>query len=284
MRANEEDCMPTLEVSGGTKIEEPTPDDIARALEGARDADWYLNLARGDDDYMDAMIEDGALWVECEENGVFVQAQSYVDDAMLKAMLLDFRDGGSAWRDQALWVEPSGKPKKPKAIPIPLIAGGIFGVLLLTAVFIGNGPWLVAVFALALPGMIATAALTKQREAKRAAAWTKASARIVRSEMVKEKKNDKEVDVPKVEYEFPVGFHKFRGHRVSLGEIIGPIEATEMMKRYRVGGTAPVYYNRDDPRESVLERDLPEHFQMVWVAVAVLVFLILGVAYWVVFR
>ena len=54
----------------------------------------------------------------------------------------------------------------------------------------------------------------------------------------------------------------------------------EALKRYRAGTSVPVYYNPLDPRESVLERDLPPHFAWIWVLVAVLFAGSLAFAYW----
>ena len=82
---------------GDKEIQEPGAQDIAAALAGPRDDDWYLTLHRGEDDYMDVMIDAGELWVECEENGRFLQARSYVDEAAVKDMLLAFREGGAGW-------------------------------------------------------------------------------------------------------------------------------------------------------------------------------------------
>ncbi len=279
--------MNTLEVSGGTKVDNPTAEDVDRALALPRDDDWYLNLARGDDDYIDATIEDGALWVECEEAGKFEQAKSHVDDAMLRAILLDFAAGGSEWRGMALWAEPARKAAAKSGLPsIPVIAGVSFGVLLLLTLFIGK-PWLVmATFALAFPGMIAVAAITKMQEVIRAASWTKASGRVTRSELEPRTINGKEVLVPKVEYEFTVGtnVNKVRGDRVSIGENAGPYGAQEILARYRVGANPAVYYNPADPRESVLERDMPKYFHAVWAAVAIITAGIAGTAYWFGFR
>jgi hypothetical protein len=65
---------------------------------------------------------------------------------------------------------------------------------------------------------------------------------------------------------------------------VGPHGADEVLKRYRPGVSVPVYYDPDDPHKSVLERDLPEKFQLVWVAVAVMVAVILAGAWWFLLR
>jgi len=271
--------------TGETKNEAPTPEDVARALEGPRDDDWFVTLTRDNEDSMDAMIDSGDLWIECSTDDEFVQAISHIDEAAAKAIFQSFYEGGDGWRDLALWKEPGGKPKKPE-IPVPAIAGGIAVALFLFTVFVLGGGWIVVLFALAFPGIIAAAAATKLREVKQAARWTKSTGRIVSSGLATETVNGKEVQVPRVEYEFPVGMslHKVRGRRVSLAETVGPHGADEVLKRYRPGVSVPVYYDPDDPHKSVLERDLPQHFNMVWVAVGVMVAVIFAGAWWFLLR
>ena len=90
------------------------------------------------------------------------------------------------------------------------------------------------------------------------------------------------VQLPQVEYEFTRGFDKFVGARISIGEIApGSVEVQQALERYRVGATVPVYYNPANPTESVLERELPKHFAVAWVFVAVLAVVLVGGALWV---
>lgn len=270
----------------GKETGQPTDEDIARAVAGPRDDDWSLTLHRGEEDYMDVMIDAGDLWVECEEDGTFLQARSYVDEEAVKSMLAAFRDGTSDWRDLALWTPP---PPPRKGLPpgvLPIIVGVAVVVLALlgTAIFTGNKGWLVMLFALAFPGIIAIATLVKVAEAKRAAAWTRGTARITRSEMATETRFDKQVTVPRIEYEYKVGFHRFRGKRASFAELVTGPAAKEMLARLRAGTSVPVYYNPADPTESVLERELPPFLSAVWGLVAVLTLLIVGGAWWFLLR
>lgn len=267
----------TLEANGTEKAD-PTPEEIAVALAGPRDDDWFVSLWRGDD-YMDAMLDAGALWVECEHEGKFLQATSHVDEESMKAMFLAFRDGSPAWRDLAQWKEPPPRaPQKPPAVILGAAAG--IGIVLLggvgTALATGNGGWVVFMFALLFPGLIAMAAAVKMAEAQRAAKWTRANGKIVTSELVTEVRNGKELKVPRVEYEFTIGFHKHRGKRVSLAEIIAGPDAVGTVARYPVGTSVPVYYDPADPGKSVVDRELPSFFRAIWIVVGVLTAIILA--------
>lgn len=129
---------------------------------------------------------------------------------------------------------------------------------------------------LLFPGLIALATAVKVAEAQRAAKWTRANGRIIRSELVTENRHGKELKVPLVEYEFSVGFHKYRGKRVSLAEIIAGPDAVGTVARYPVGASVPVYYDPADPNKSVVDRDLPSFFRGIWVFVGVLTAVILA--------
>src|SRR6186713_603055 len=103
-----------------------------KTIENPRDDDWIVSLYRGDDgDCMEAMVDAGDLWVEVREGDRFVQARSRLDDALVRSMLLSFRDGSDAWRDMALWKEPPRAKKDHFKGPVALIVGLILGVVAL---------------------------------------------------------------------------------------------------------------------------------------------------------
>src|SRR5688572_15446150 len=275
--------MDTTLTADGEEISSPSDADIDRVLSLTRDNDWYVTLSRGEEESMEVMLDAGDLWVEADVEEKFLQARSYVDDATVRAMLIDFRDGGSQWRDLAAWAEPKGpSTHRPKAA---LAFGGVallvFLALVIAALATDQGGWIGVAFALVLPIVIVIVVMVKQAEVKRAAGWTKTTARIVRSEMAKETRFDKQVEVPKVEFEYTVKFHRFRGHRVSLGDYVsGP----QVLERYRVGASVPAYVNPDDPTEAVLERDLPKYFGAIWAFAGALFALIAAAAWWFLLR
>lgn len=278
----------TLELCDEVVSTAATEDDIARALERQpRDEDWFLTLTRENEDFMDVTVgEDGSLQVQCSEGGQLHEAASVVDDSKLKELLLSFLRADGAWRNQATWTV-SPEESTPATTPRNSVAGaaawiGIgIGALMIVLMFVGRREWIVVAFAAAFPAIVAIAVLAKMREVRRAASWKQGTARIVRSELVTEQRNGKDVKLPAVEYEFNVGFNVVRGSRITLGEIMGDSpQVEEALKRYRLGTSAPVYYDPADPRESVLERDLPPGFAWIWVFVAVLAVGAGAVAYW----
>jgi len=279
--------MDTTLEHGGKTIENPTDADIDGALGGPRDDDWYLSLNRGEDgDCMEAMIDAGDLWVEVTEGDKFLQARSRLDDSVVRSMLLSFRDGSDAWRDLAMWKEPPPAKKQTLRGPVGVALGLalLVPILVLTAVYTGRAGWIGVLFALAFPGIIAVAVVTKIAEVNRAASWTKASGRITRSEIATETRYDKQVQVPRIEYEYKVGFHTLVGKRVNFAELIAGAQAKEALARYPVGTGVPVYYDPANPSESVIERELPAFVHSIWGVVAVLTAAILFGAWWYLIR
>jgi len=168
-----------------------------------------------------------------------------------------------------LWIGwrgwPTGSRADTKAGDLPRegvftgIGIAAFGVL----PFLMPGWVFMALFALAIPGMIAGAIVYKMQQVRRAADWPSAQGRIVRSTMraVRHQRVEdatKVGNVPDIEYVYSVGGVEYRGHRIGIGEIpAGSPEAEAALERYKVGRTGPVFYNPDKPEEAVIERDPP---------------------------
>jgi hypothetical protein len=211
--------------------------------------------------------------------------ESPTDAARVKSMLTSFRDGDPG-RDKALWKEPPPRKKDTLRGPAGLILGLV--AIFLTLVWVGlstddNG-WMLVGFALMFPGIIAVAALVKIGQAKRAASWTKASGRVTRSELVTQARQNGEVQGPRIEYEYKVGFHTLVGQRVSFAELIAGAQAKEAIARYPGGASVPVFYNAANPSEAVIERDLPAFVHSACGIVAVLTAAILFGAWWYLIR
>jgi len=93
---------------------------------------------------------------------------------------------------------------------------------------------------------------------------------VLRSELVDATFNGRDEKLPEVEYEFSVRFDKFRGKRISIGEIMpGSAQVQTVLTLYPAGATATVFYDPGNPRDCVLERDVPQYFGVIWVFVAV---------------
>jgi hypothetical protein len=114
-----------------------------------------------------------------------------------------------------------------------------------------------------IPTSIAGMIVYKMGEVRRAAGWPSAQGRIVRSRLraVDTKQPDGSSgrgNVPDVRYVFSVDGVDYQGKRISIGEIRPDTPEVEAaLERYQVDRTGPVFYNPDNPKESVLERDPP---------------------------
>ena len=139
--------------------------------------------------------------------------------------------------------------------------------------------WLMPLFLMSVPGLFVFHVTRTFREARRARTWTVGQARITSSGVaIEHRKHSGEAtrvfNVPAVAYSFSNGRSTFEGHRIGIGEPPGNAGAIgQMLNRFPVGATVPVYYDPANPGRAVLDRDLPEGAWVIWLVVA-LVFIV----------
>lgn len=137
-------------------------------------------------------------------------------------------------------------------------------------------------FAVGLPaGFLALVAYLTLR-VRKAARWTQGRARITRAKVqVDHSHFDKTRALNKaaIAYEFTVGGKTIQGDRISIG--LAPAERVDQtLKRYRVGAEVPVYYDPENPRDCVLERDPPVSFGCLWGGTIAVILLYAGAWMW----
>jgi Protein of unknown function (DUF3592) len=129
-------------------------------------------------------------------------------------------------------------------------------------------PWLVYAMLLAPLGLILFAATYKTLQARAVRDWPLTPGKVVISTSeVREVRviDDRREDGYRLEprnfanivYEYRVDGETQRNNRVSIGEDRSNVEIAETIARYPVGTAVIVFYNPRQPREAVLERDLP---------------------------
>lgn len=129
--------------------------------------------------------------------------------------------------------------------------------LIMKFIWIGAG-----VFA----GILLLATVVKLREVWRCRNWLTTSGRIVTSKVESRpctgvgEKAGTMGNFPLVTFEYTVRGRLFQGSRISVGEQAADVGVESMLDKYPQGAEVDVYYNPDDPEESVLERDLPPDF------------------------
>jgi len=130
-------------------------------------------------------------------------------------------------------------------------------------------PWFAYAILLGPLALLLGAAVYKTLQVRAARAWPSVAGKVVASgaEVRKVKVMDsnraeghrfEERNFANVVYEYPVAGKKLRNNRVSIGEDLGNFEVAETIAKYPVGAVVTVYYNPRDPKEAVLERDLPK--------------------------
>lgn len=124
--------------------------------------------------------------------------------------------------------------------------------------------WIVGIFAAVIMGVIILALVVKMREVKKAQSWQTTTGRITHSKVrpVKQRGDHHENvrNQPSVSYEYIVHGKRFTGERISLAEIIPESDIEVILERYPVGAQVTVYYDLSDPKQSVLERAIPQDF------------------------
>lgn len=135
-----------------------------------------------------------------------------------------------------------------------------------------------------LTALLAIATLVKYIEVRRARHWPAAPGRIiaahsttraVRRPSSGNKDTDADIELRNfadIRYEFEVDGKKYPGTRVSIAEDLGNGDVAGTLKRYPANKEIIVYYNPADPRETVIERDMPANsFQAMGWLITILV-------------
>lgn len=122
--------------------------------------------------------------------------------------------------------------------------------------------WVGLIF-LPMAALLIVATAVKLVELRKSASWSTATGRIVRSEIEARRHrfgNDAETvrNEPAVEYEFKAGGRTVRGSRIAIGDDSGGENTEATLARYPVGAAVTVFYDADNPKSCVLERDGPK--------------------------
>lgn len=122
--------------------------------------------------------------------------------------------------------------------------------------------WFMSLFGIAVFGLLLFAIGYKLWEVRGASRWRETPGRILESrvesrERRKSKQDARIGNYPRVVYEYRVGGRRYQGRRIGIGEEAPDFLIQETLDRYPAGAVVKVYYNPDDPKQAVLERDLP---------------------------
>jgi hypothetical protein len=130
-------------------------------------------------------------------------------------------------------------------------------------------PWFVYAMVLAPFGLFLVAVGYKYLQVRAARNWPATPGKVmvstseVRSvEVLDDERSDhksaEQRNFANIVYHYNVGGRPLSNNRVSIGEDRGNVDVAGTIRRYPVGKAVTVYYNPRDPKESVLERDLPK--------------------------
>ncbi|MDB5619453.1 DUF3592 domain-containing protein [Tardiphaga sp.] len=130
-------------------------------------------------------------------------------------------------------------------------------------------PWFVYAMALAPFGLILVAAGYKYLQVRAARDWPSTPGTVVVStsevrdvKVIDDNRDDRQGveqrNFANIVYEYTVSGQKLRNNRVEIGENRGNVDVAETIARYPVGTAVTVFYNPRQPRDAVLEREMPK--------------------------
>lgn len=267
--------------------ENPTADDIARAIDAAAgDEEWFISLESDAGALLEAFVEaDGTFQVMSVVQGQEYTAVSPIDAAKLKSLFVKFLNGDASWRAECRWKagQPEGSPSKPvpardTSAPPAWAIAALVGTFAAVALIFYLAQWrqfrsylpfgdsdyfYIGLIFLPMVALVLVAVAVKLIEVRRAAAWLPAAGRIVKSGI--EARHHRfagdettVTNIPAVEYEFSAAGRTWRGSRIGIGEDTGGANTEATLARYPAGAAVTVYYDPADPSNCVLEREVPK--------------------------
>jgi hypothetical protein len=261
----------------------PSAEEIGQAIDAApHPEDWYLVLESDDGSSLDVSAEAGGTYelIATDDSDREARATSLTAQE-IKSILLKYHAGNAGWREGFSWSRADSASARPAATSsggspptwaLGLVIGSVVLVVLTIMIVRGTGAhsplidsdfFYVGLIASPMVVLIVVAVLAKMLEVHRAAAWSTAVGRVVKSgtEAQRHRFAGGETEVktmPVVQYEFAVAGRTWRGNRISIGEDSGGANTADTLARYREGAVVTVYYDPANPKNCVLERDIPK--------------------------
>ena len=295
---------------------DPSADDIGRAFDGApHPKGWYLVLDNEDDG---SNIEvtarpEGTYDVTADDgHREGHPARPFTVD-QAKAALLKYRAGEPGWREAFTWESdadedeekeeensfPTAKrSSEPPTWAVVVVIASIALVVITGYALSGTGNSLraalpfgdseffyVGLIFLPMVVLFVVAVIAKMLEVRRAAGWSTAVGRIVKSSTAAARHRSAGEattvkTVPAVEYEFSVGGRKVKGNRIGIGGDSGGPDTEATLRRYTVGAAVTVYYDPANPKNCALERGVPEGVGKGLAIILGFVIALVGAIYW----
>ena len=174
--------------------------------------------------------------------------------------------GGILFFALAMLASRWKQSRLPREAVFGILASGFFTLLIMLGED-GASIW-VALLYVGPPAALLVFVAVLMARVRRAATWVEGRARITSSKVVAEHHRfggdtTKVRNLPAVEYEFDPGAGPIHGDRITLGSQPSD-NVDEVVKRYPVGGSVPVFYDPRNPQDCVLERNPPASAGCIW--------------------
>src|SRR5262245_44134914 len=236
----------------------PSAEEVGQAIDAApHPEDWYLVLESDDGSSLDVSAEPGGTYevIATDDSDREARATSLTAQ-QIKSILLKYHAGNAGWHEAFSWSRADSTSARPAATSssrspptwaLGIIIGSVVLVILTFMIVRGTGAhsplidsdfFYVGLIAAPMVVLIVVAVLAKMLEVHRAAAWSTAVGRVVKSGTEAQHHRfaggETEVKtVPVVQYEFSAGGRTWRGNRISIGEDAGGANIQDTLARYR---------------------------------------------------
>lgn len=121
--------------------------------------------------------------------------------------------------------------------------------------------------ALLVDGILLGLIFFTRRKVAQASNWPSTMGMVTSSMVERRSSSDGYSYYPVVNYSYQVMGQPFQGSRIVPGPVVGGSGAQKVVARYPAGAQVMVYYDPDNPSDSVLERGMPRYIKWLWVTV-----------------
>ena len=180
--------------------------------------------------------------------------------------------------------------------PAAAVAVVVASIALLVIVSMLPGSWLaalpfgdsdyfyVALIALPMFTLLCAAIVTKLLQVRAAAKWSEAAGRVTLSSTEVRAQQfaggTSEIrNFTNIAYTFKAGGKTYSGTRISIGDDKGGANLEATLKRYPVGAAVTVFYDPANPKNCVLERDVPKDFAKGIAGIFIIIAVTIGAIY-----
>ena len=132
---------------------------------------------------------------------------------------------------------------------------------------------------LIIDGILLGIILATRRKVAKAAGWPSTMGTVIHSAIEWRRGSEgQSVAYPVVQYTYQVMGQMLQGSKVMPGPEVGGTGAQKVVDRYPAGAQVMIYYDPNNPSDTVLERGMPGYIKWLWAALVITDLFLCGMA------